>query len=78
MKTALSIPDGLFKKGEKAARKLKLSRSALYSRALEEFLDRRDEEAIIAQINKVSDEVDTSIDPAIIRAQVASFPRDQW
>jgi predicted transcriptional regulator len=78
MKTAISIPDPLFKKGEKIARKLKLSRSAMYAQALAEFLDRRDEAAIIAQINKVCEEVDTRIDPAIIRAQVASFPRDQW
>ena len=78
MKTAVSIPDPLFKKSEKLARKLKLSRSALYARALEEFLKQRDEQAMIDRINKVCDEVDTSIHPAWLRAQVAALPREEW
>ena len=77
MKTAVTIPDQLFKKCEKLARKLKLSRSALYTRALEEFLE-REEQAVIERINEVCDEVDTRIDPAVVRAAVASFPRDEW
>jgi metal-responsive CopG/Arc/MetJ family transcriptional regulator len=78
MKTALSIPDPLFKKGEKAARKLKLSRSELYAQALAEYLERRNEEALIARINKVCDTLDTRIDPAMTRAAAGSLPKDQW
>jgi hypothetical protein len=39
MKTAVSIPDDVFEKGEKAAKRLKLSRSELYARALEAYVD---------------------------------------
>ena len=38
MKTAISIPDQTFKEAEKTAKRLKLSRSELYRRALEAFL----------------------------------------
>ena len=39
MKTAISIPDELYKAGERVAKRLGLSRSALYQRALARFLD---------------------------------------
>lgn len=39
MKTAISLPDPLFKAGEKVAKKLGLSRSQLYARALRQFIE---------------------------------------
>ena len=38
MKTAISLPDRVFREGEAAARRLKVSRSELYRRALEAFI----------------------------------------
>ena len=38
MKTAISIPDSLFRKAEEAAHRLGLTRSRLFSLAIEEFL----------------------------------------
>lgn len=38
MRTAISIPDGMFREAEQAAKRLKLSRSELYQRALEAFI----------------------------------------
>lgn len=42
MKTAISIPDDVFSSAERAAKRLKVSRSELYSRALGEFLARHE------------------------------------
>ncbi len=39
MKTAISIPDNLFKNVEKAAKKLGISRSNLFSIAIQEYLE---------------------------------------
>ena len=41
MKTAVSLPDELFRQAEAAAKKLRMSRSKLYATALSEFLDRQ-------------------------------------
>ena len=41
MKTAISLPDDLFRLAETAARKLRMSRSQLYATAVAEFLERR-------------------------------------
>ena len=43
MKTAISLPDPLFKEAEAAAKDLGLSRSKLIQTALEDFLKRRRE-----------------------------------
>jgi predicted transcriptional regulator len=51
MKIAISIPDELFQEAEKVAAELKLSRSALYAKALREHVERLKDEAITAQIN---------------------------
>ncbi len=57
MKTAISIPDPLFQRGEALARRLSMSRSQLFRAALEEFLARHDE-----------DTVTTAIDRALVQA----------
>jgi metal-responsive CopG/Arc/MetJ family transcriptional regulator len=41
MKVAVSIPDEIFLETKGLARRLKVSRSEIYSRALREFLQRR-------------------------------------
>lgn len=40
MKTAVSIPDEVFEEAERLARRLKRSRSAVYSQALAEYVAR--------------------------------------
>ena len=46
MKTAVSIPDDVFKEAEALARRRKVSRSRLYADALREFVTRHDPDAI--------------------------------
>ncbi len=78
MKTAVSIKDKVFQNAEKFAKKAKISRSQLYSDALEEYLAKRDEQALIDQINAVCEEVDTSLDPAIRLYQSRAIKREKW
>ncbi len=78
MKTAISIQDNLFQRAEKYAKKKKISRSQLYSIAVEEYLEKRNEEDLIAQINAVCEKVDTSLDPAIRQYQSRAIKREEW
>lgn len=52
MKVAISIDDDTFAAAERAAERLGLSRSAIYSRALETYLRELDEEALEAELNR--------------------------
>ncbi len=77
MKTAISVREPLFQRAEKFAKREKMSRSQLFSDAVEEYLDRReiDEEDIIARINAVCADVDTSVDPMIKKYQYERLRR---
>lgn len=77
MKTAISVRDPLFLRAETFAKREKVSRSQLFSDAIEEYLDRRevDEDDIIARINAVCAEVDTSVDPRMKRYQFERLKR---
>lgn len=70
--------DNLFQRAENYSKKKKISRSQLFSEALEEYLDKREEENLIAKINEVCEKVDTSLDPVLMQMQVLSLPKDEW
>ncbi len=55
MKVAVSIPDQVFADAERLARRLKASRSRLYSLALAEFVARHSPEEIAASIDRLMD-----------------------
>ncbi len=46
MKTAVSLPDDVYARAERAARRLGRTRSALYAEALREYLDRHEQEQL--------------------------------
>lgn len=78
MKTAVSVPDDLFRRAEAAARRLRVSRSKLYATALVDFLKRRDSNAITERLNAVYSRHTAKVDPGLHRAQLKSLPKDAW
>lgn len=58
MKTAISLPDQVFRKADRLAKKLRKSRSELYRDALLEYLKRHQgESAITEAVNAVVDDL---------------------
>ena len=53
MKTAISIPDKLFKEAEITAKQLGLARSQLYVKAIMEFIEHHNSEKITEKLNCV-------------------------
>lgn len=78
MKTAVSLPDDLFRSAEAAAKRLRISRSRLYADAIAEFLERRRADAITERLNEVYSEEPAKADPAMLRAMSRSLDRDSW
>jgi metal-responsive CopG/Arc/MetJ family transcriptional regulator len=78
MKTAISVQTNLYKRAEKFAKDKKISRSKLYSDAVQDYLDKHESERIIERINKVCEEVDTSIDPIWKEAQSRVLVKEEW
>jgi predicted transcriptional regulator len=78
MKTAVSVPDKLFRRAEAAAKRLKVSRSRLYATAISEFLDRQKRDTVTERLNEVYSRQEAKVDPAIYRAQISSLDKETW
>ena len=73
MKTAISIPDHIFEAAERAAAEMGLTRSALYARAVGEFVERRDSGRVTALLDAVHAERDSALDPRLAAMQLLSL-----
>ncbi len=78
MKTAVSIPDPVFRKAENLAKSLGISRSQLYTTALKTFVAEHDEDDVTKRLNEVYSEQDSSLDPVLEKMQFMSLPEEQW
>ncbi len=57
MKTAVSIPDDLFRRADELASRLGKSRSEIYREALADYLARRDPRAVTAALDQIADQL---------------------
>jgi hypothetical protein len=78
MKTAVSIPDGVFEEAERLATELKSSRSQIYSRALQEFVARHAPDRVTEAMNRVVDEVGSESDAFSRQASRRVLERVEW
>lgn len=77
MKTAVSVPDATFRRADVAARRLGVSRSELYVRALEAYLGPPSDDEITARFDEVYGEQPSTLDPALAAAQRSAIG-DTW
>jgi metal-responsive CopG/Arc/MetJ family transcriptional regulator len=78
MKTAVSLPDEIFRQAEATAKKLRISRSKLYASAISEYLDRHRAESVTERLNQVYSTQDSRLDPAFERAMLQTLAKDPW
>jgi metal-responsive CopG/Arc/MetJ family transcriptional regulator len=78
MKTAISIPDKIFAEAERLSRRLKKSRSQVYTEAVTEYLARHDPEAVTEAMNRVCEGIDTRADPAVSAAAIRTLEQVEW
>jgi predicted transcriptional regulator len=70
MKTAVSLPDELFRLAETTARRLRVSRSQLYATAIAEFLDRQQSNTVTERLNEIYLRAQAKVDAPLHRAQL--------
>ncbi len=78
MKTAISLPDALFKSGDTLAKRLGVSRSELYARALADFVAKHRANQITQRLNAVYAEAEGRLDPSLLAAQMRALTRESW
>ncbi len=78
MKTAISIPNNVFEQAESLARKLKISRSELFTEAVKVYLKENHTEDVTAKLDEVYENVNSNLDKTLLNAQTASLPKEEW
>jgi metal-responsive CopG/Arc/MetJ family transcriptional regulator len=78
MKTAVSIPDNLFKAAERLARRTKRSRSQLFSDALKEYVARHASEEVTEAMDRVCADLGEPADEFVSLAARRVLERTEW
>jgi len=78
MKTAISIPDDVFSRAERFAHRRKMTRSALFTQAVDEYLQHHRDDDVTQKLNEVYASEDSSLDPVFARLQSLSLPKEEW
>ncbi len=78
MKTAISIPNNVFEQAESLARKLKISRSELFTEAVKVYLEENHVEDVTTKLNEVYENAASNLDESLLKAQTKSLPKEKW
>jgi len=78
MKTAISVPDSVFAQADGLAQRLQMSRSELYTRAVEAYIGEHRRSRVREKLDELYSAEPSGIDPATLNAQAASIPREAW
>ena len=78
MKTAISIPDEIYHSADQLAKRLGVSRSELYSKAVLNYINAHKNEAVTKALDQIYAKEKSEIDPVINVMQLKSLPKEAW
>lgn len=78
MKTAVSLPDDVFRAAERHARRARKSRSQLYAEALAEYLSRHAPDEVTETMNLVIDQLNEPTDRFVTATARRILERSVW
>ena len=78
MKTAISLPEKIYREAERFARRVRKTRSRLYAEAIAEYLARHAPNGVTEAMNQVCDRIGSSVDKFQTKAARNLLAREQW
>lgn len=78
MKTAISIPDRLFRAAERVAKRRKVSRSRFYAEAVASYLKSQREKGIKEALDAVYAKESSELDPGLTSAAYHVLFKEKW
>lgn len=80
METAISLPGPLFEAAERLAKRMGISRSELFQRAVQAFLREHKDEGVTEALDQVygHGSEEARLDPLLEQLQLASLSKDEW
>ena len=78
MKTAISIPDEVFNEAELYAKNNGLSRSQLFTEAVQYFVGHRKKNTVTKKLNEIYGSENAGLDSEMKQMQFSSIEREEW
>ena len=78
MKTAISIPDGVFEEVEEFAKSSQMSRSQLFTVAVSEYINRHAPDRVTTSMNEALKKIDESGDEFAAQAANKILQDSEW
>ncbi len=78
MKTAISIPDPLFKAAERVAKRQKISRSRFYAKAVASYLRSQQAQGIKEALDAVYGKENSELDPGLAASAYEILGKEKW
>ena len=78
MKTAISLPDSLFRAADALAKRTGMSRSELFREAVSDYIDAHKHDRVREALDVVYAEQSSQLDEKLMRMQIISLPKKDW
>ncbi len=78
MKVAISVPDPVFKAAERLSKRMRMSRSEFYARAVEAAVKQHSGTDVTRQLNNVYSKSPAQLDPAWEASSLEVLRREKW
>jgi metal-responsive CopG/Arc/MetJ family transcriptional regulator len=80
MKTAVSLPERLYKDAEKAAKSMGIPRSQLFAKALEEYISHHKRDRVTEKLNEIykNSAIESNIEEAGLESIRELTKNDAW
>jgi metal-responsive CopG/Arc/MetJ family transcriptional regulator len=78
MKVAISIPDPVFEAAERIARRMRVSRSRFYAKAVEAYVREHSGEEITKRLNEAYAKASSKLDPPWESVSLEVLRREKW
>ena len=78
MKTAISLPDAIYKKADQAAKRLGVTRSRFYAMAVAEYVAKYEVDGVTAKLNEVYAKEPAEPDPVLFALAMEAIEPEEW
>lgn len=78
MKTDISIPNPIYHAAERLAEELGISLSELYTAALTAYVSEHESKNVTEKLDDVYASESSTIEPELIKMQIAALDHEQW
>ena len=78
MKTAISIPDNIYKRVERTIKRMGITRSKLFTLAIEEYIENHNPSLITEKLDLLYNVESSELNSGIKQMQIQTIEKERW